>query len=222
MKSNPLLIVPVGCLEAHGPHLPLGSDQIQAEVTALALADRLDALVAPTVAFGSAPGARRFPGTISLTISELETYVAGVLSELARWGARRILVLSGHGERGHMAALREAADSTMQAHPGTRVVVLCDYEFVYELRGKESPASDGHAGLLETSRMIALAPETVGAERPVVEYHHSPFVPGTPSEKDWPESVIGDTRSASKELGDRVQVHVLDRLVETVRTLLPP
>ena len=177
LRSNPLVILPVGALEAHGPHLPLGADQIQAEATALALADRVDALVAPTVPYGSAPGARRFPGTISLSIAQLEVHVAGVLSELARSGVKRILVLSGHGERGHMAALREAADSAMQAHPGVRIVVLCDYEFVYELRGTEAPASDGHAGLLETSRVLALAPETVGEARPVVEYRHSPFVP---------------------------------------------
>jgi len=221
LSSRPLVIVPVGALEAHGPHLPLGADQIQAEATAYALAERVDALVAPTIPYGSAPGARRFPGTVSLTIAQLEVHVAGVLSEFARGGVRRMLVLSGHGERGHMAALREAADTTMQAFPGTRIVVLCDYEFVYELRGKEAPSSDGHAGLLETSRMLALAPETVGPARPVVEYRHSPFVPGTPSEEDWPDSVIGDTRSASAEIGARVQAYVLDRLVATVRTVLP-
>jgi creatinine amidohydrolase len=221
VAANPLVIVPVGAQEAHGPHLPLGADQFQAEVTAAALADRVDGLVAPTVPYGSAPGARRFPGTVSLSISQLEGYVEGVLGELARSGVRRILVLSGHGERGHMAALREAADHAVLAHPTARVVVLCDYEFVYELRGKESPASDGHAGLLETSRVMALTPELVGTARPVVEYRHSPFVPGSPTEKDWPESVIGDTRNASAELGARVQAHVLERLVETVRTLLP-
>lgn len=221
LSANPLVIVPVGALEAHGPHLPLGADQIQAEVTALELAERVDALVAPTLPYGSAPGARRFPGTVSLSMGQLEEHVEGVLSELARSGVRRLLVLSGHGERGHMAALREAADHAAQAHPKTRIVVLCDYDFVYELRGKESPPNDGHAGLLETSRVLALAPETVGPARPVVEYRHSPFVPGTPSESDWPESVIGDTRPASPELGARVQAHVIDRLVETVRTLLP-
>ncbi|MGP8158515.1 MAG: creatininase family protein [Thermoplasmata archaeon] len=222
LASNPLVIVPVGALEAHGPHLPLGSDQIQPEATALSLAERVDALVAPTIPYGSAPGARRFPGTVSLSIAQLEDYVEGVLSELARSGVRRILVLSGHGERGHMAALREAADHAVQAHPGTRIVVLCDYDFVYELRGKESPPNDGHAGLLETSRMMAIAPETIGPARPVVEYRHSPFVPGSPTEEDWPDSVIGDTRNASAEIGARVQAHVLDRLVETVQTLLPP
>jgi len=222
LASHPLVIVPVGALEAHGPHLPLGADQIQAEATAFALADRVDALVAPTVPYGSAPAARRFPGTVSLTIAQLETHVAGVLCEFARSGVRRMLVLSGHGERGHMAALREAADLTMQEYPGTRIVVLCDYEFVYELRGTEAPASDGHAGLLETSRVLALAPETVGPDRPVVDYRPSPFVPGAAREAEWPDSVIGDTRNASPELGARVQSHVLDRLVETVRTLLPP
>ncbi len=215
------MILPVGALEAHGPHLPLGADQIQAEVTALELAERVDGLVAPTVAYGSAPGARRFPGTVSLSIAELETHVEGILSELGRMGVRRVLVLSGHGERGHMAALREAADHAVQRRPGMRAVVLCDYDFVYELRGKEAPATDGHAGLLETSRVLALAPNTVGTERPVVAYRHSPFVPGSPSDADWPESVIGDTREATAGLGGRVQAHVIERLVETVLALLP-
>jgi creatinine amidohydrolase len=222
LTENPLVIVPIGALEAHGPHLPLGADQIQAEETALALAGRVDGLVAPTIPYGSAPGARRFPGTVSLSIAQLESHVAGVLSELARSGVRRLLVLSGHAERGHMAALREAADTTVREYPGVRIVVLSDYDFVYELRGKESPPNDGHAGLLETSRVLALAPHAVGPERPVGDYRHSPFVPGAPTAADWPESVIGDTRSASKELGERVQAYVLDRLTETVGKLLPP
>lgn len=221
LRENPLVIVPIGALEAHGPHLPLGADQIQAEATADALAARVDGLVAPTIPYGSAPAARKFPGTVSLTMAQLESHTEGVLSELARSGARRVLVLSGHGERGHMAALREAADHAMAARPGLKTVVLCDYEFVYELRGREAPTSDGHAGLLETSRVMALAPETVGSARPSVEYKHSPFVPGTPTDADWPESVIGDTRAASADLGQKVQAHVLDRLVATVRDLLP-
>lgn len=221
LAQNPLVILPVGALEAHGPHLPLGADQIQAEATATALAERLDGLVAPTVGYGSAPSARGFPGTVSLSMAELGTHVAGILGELARSGVRRLLVLSGHAERGHMAALREAAERAVREHPAARAVVLSDYDFVYELRGKESPPDDGHAGLLETARVLALAPATVGAERPVGRFHPSPFVAGAPAPADWPESVIGDTRAASRELGERVQQYVLDRLTETVRTLLP-
>ena len=221
VRENPLVILPIGALEAHGPHLPLGADQIQAELTAIALAERMQALVAPTVAYGSTPNTRGFPGTVCLSMAQLGTHVAGVLGELARWGVRRILVLSGHGERSHIAALREASDETVRAHPEVRIVVLCDYEFVYELRGKEAPITDGHAGLLETSRMMALAPERVGTERPSAENRHSPFVPGPPTATEWPESVIGDSHGASPELGNRVQAYVLDRLADTVGALLP-
>ncbi len=222
LASNPLVIVPVGALEAHGPHLPLGADEIQAEATAAALAERVDAIIAPTLRYGSCPGARRFPGTVSLSLSSLGTFAEEVLSEFARMGVRRILVLSGHAERGHMAALREAADATMRRHPRVRIAVLSDYDFVYELRGKESPASDGHGGLLETSRVLALAPGAVGPERPVVTLLASPFVPGAPSAEEWPESVQGDTRPASDVLGRKIQEHVLLRLEETVRALFPP
>jgi creatinine amidohydrolase len=220
LRENPLVILPVGALEAHGPHLPLGADQIQAESTAFALAERLAALVAPTVAYGSCPGARNFPGTVSLSIADLQSTVRGILGEFARMGIRRILVLSGHAERGHMAALREAADDILRAYPGLRIVVLSDYDFVYELRGRDSPDTDGHGGLLETSRVLHLAPHTVGPARPVVPRHGSPFVPGPPSTEEWPESVQGDTRPASADLGGRIQAHVMARLEETVRALL--
>ncbi|MFZ1024181.1 MAG: creatininase family protein [Thermoplasmata archaeon] len=221
LASNPLLILPVGALEAHGPHLPLGADQIQAEATAATLADRVDGLIAPSLTYGSCPAAREFPGTVSLSLATLGQVARNVLEEFARMGVRRILVLSGHAERGHMAALREAGSDTMRAHPRTKVVVLSDYDFVYELRGKESPATDGHAGLLETSRVMALAPDSVGPTRPVGEYRASPFVPGSPSSGDWPESVIGDTRPASADLGRKVQAYVLDRLTTVANELLP-
>ncbi|MHB1434904.1 MAG: creatininase family protein [Thermoplasmata archaeon] len=219
--SNPIVILPVGAVEAHGPHLPLGADLLQAEATAVQLAARLDAWVAPTLAYGSCPGAREFPGTVSLSLATLESYARGVLLELARQGIRRIVVLSGHAERGHMAALREAAAETMRSYPAARIVVLSDYDFVYELRGLDAPPTDGHGGLLETSRVMAIAPETVGPERPVVAYRASRFVPGSPTPEEWPESVIGDTRGASAELGAKLQEHVLNRLVTEIRQILP-
>ncbi|MCI4362649.1 MAG: creatininase family protein [Thermoplasmata archaeon] len=99
---------------------------------------------------------------------------------------------------------------------------LSDYDFVYELRGAEAPPTDGHAGLLETSRLLLIAPDKVGPSRPNVRGNRSPFVPTPPSPSDWPESVQGDTVPANAELGARIQAHVVDRLEETVRALLPP
>jgi creatinine amidohydrolase len=222
LARRPLVIVPVGALEAHGPHLPLAADQIQAEATARALAPRLGALVAPTLPYGVCAGARAFPGTISLSPEALSRLVAELLGELGRHGARRVLVLSGHAEGRHMAALREGADRARRTLPDLAVVVLSDYEFVYELRGVDAPNDDGHAGRLETSRMLALAPASVGPERPVGVDRRHPQLVRDPSFEEWPESVVGDTRGATGELGERVQAHVLRRLEATVRELLPP
>jgi creatinine amidohydrolase len=222
LARDPLVIVPVGALEAHGPHLPLGADQVQAEATAVALAGSTAALLAPSLAYGVCAGARRFPGTVSLSMNTLGGLTEELLGELARTGFRRLLVLSGHAEGRHMAALREGADRMKRIHRGAQILVISDYDFVYELRGLESPTTDGHAGLLETSRLLALAPEMVGPERPVGEDRrggHSPI--GDPSTEDWPESVVGDTRPANAQLGARVQAHVMARLEETVRKHLP-
>ena len=221
LAARPLLIQPVGALEAHGPHLPLGADQIQAERTAEALAERIDALIAPALPYGCCPGTRQFPGTVSLSNHQLSSLIEEVLGEWGRIGFRRILVLSGHAERGHLAALREGADRARAHLPELRIVVLSDYAFVYELRGKRSPDSDGHGGLLETSRLLAFAPEKVGPARPAVTDRSSPYVAGPPTSEEWPESVIGDTGPASAALGSEVNAHVLARLEATVRELLP-
>ncbi|MCI4321912.1 MAG: creatininase family protein [Thermoplasmata archaeon] len=219
LRDRPLVILPVGALEAHGPHLPLAADQIQAETTARALAERLGALVAPAVPYGVCFGARRFPGTIDVSLPTLSLYVGEILTELARHGATRILVLSGHAAREHMGALRDAADRAMRSMPAARIAVLSDYDFVDERRGKDAPESDGHAGLLETSRILAMRPDLVVKVRPSGERRGSPFVPGAPTLEEWPESVAGDPGPATAELGASVQSYVLDRLETTVRTL---
>lgn len=221
LARDPIVIVPVGALEAHGPHLPLGADQLQAEATADALAARIDGLVAPTLPYGVCDGARIFPGTVSVSMEGLARSIDELLAELGRMGARRLLVLSGHAAPRHMAALREGADRARERRPQLELLILSDYDFVYELRGAEAPATDGHGGLLETSRVMAIAPQLVGTERPVIADQRRRFRAGDPTPTEWPESVVGDTRPANPELGRRLQEHVLTRLEETVRTGLP-
>jgi creatinine amidohydrolase len=219
LRAGALVIVPIGALEAHGPHLPLAADQIQAESTARALAERVGALVAPTIPYGVCLGAARFAGTVNISLRTLSDYAGEVLAELARHGARKILVLSGHAAREHIAALREGAERAMRAVPAARIAVLSDYDFVYERRGLDAPANDGHAGLLETSRVLAMRPELVGSTRPTGARTNSLFVPAPPTPAEWPESVIGDPGPASSALGERVQSYVLERLEATVREL---
>lgn len=222
VRKGRLLILPVGALEAHGPHLPLGTDMIQAERTAEELAVRVSGLVAPTLAYGVCPGTREFPGTVSLSLETLAHDIEDLMEDFHRFGFRRVLILSGHGAANHMAALREGAERATRRHPDLKVAALCDYEFVYELRGKEAPLDDGHAGLLETSRVMAMAPNLVTEHRPKVEYKFPKFRVGAPANHEWRESVIGNTTNASAALGRRIQAHVLARLEATVKAALPP
>jgi creatinine amidohydrolase len=216
-----LLIIPVGSIESHGPHLPLKTDLLQAEAAAKELAPKVNALVAPSIVYGVCPGTSTFPGTISIRLSTLSALTEDVLEEFYRLGFRMMLVLSGHGTGAHMAALRDGAGKVVSGHKDLKVAVLCDYDFVYELRGKDSPATDGHGGLLETSRVMALAPELVGPQRPIVQYKGNRYSVSEPKPEEWAESVMGDTTSASEELGRRIQEHVMKRLVETVGQLFP-
>ncbi len=220
-REDPLVVLPVGALEAHGPHLPLGADLLQAESAAEALARRVGAVVVPGLPFGVCVNASRFPGTISVRPETLAAVVEEVLTGLARGGVRRLLVLSGHGEPAHMAALRLGAERAEAAAPSLRVVVVSEYDVVYELRGREAPPTDGHAGLLETSMLLHVAPERVGSARPAGRRPAPRHRVGPPSPSEWPESVDGDPREASAALGARVEAHVIDRLVEIVARDLP-
>lgn len=222
LPGNPLVILPVGALEAHGPHLPLAADQWQADAIAQSLAARLRGWVAPSLPYGVCQAARRFPGTVSLSLETLTRLTDELLGELGRGGVRRVLVLSGHGEATHLAALRAGAERAVARSRGLSVAVVSLYDFVYERRGIDAPTTDGHAGLLETSVVLHLRPGAVGADRPHGRRGGSSRKAGWPTPEEWPESVDGDTAAASPELGGRVVAHVLDRLAETVEGLLPP
>src|ERR1700693_3455696 len=80
VEGSSLVIVPVGAVEAHGPHLPLIADQIQAEATARPLAERVGGWVAPTLAYRVCQSARGFPGTISLSLGTLTRLAREVLT----------------------------------------------------------------------------------------------------------------------------------------------
>ena len=90
-----------------------------------------------------------------------------ILSELVRNGFNRIIVLSGHAGNSHMVALRMAAqdivikNDALGAERKTRIMVLSDYDFAKELTPKFASEKDGHAGTLETSRMMAIKPNLI-------------------------------------------------------------
>ena len=109
MARGAWLLLPVGTTEEHGPHLPLGSDMLQAESVASSVACAVDGVVAPSLAYGVCRTTRNFPGTVSLSFHTLETLVREVLEGYVKTGARRIAIICGHAVSAHTEALCQAA-----------------------------------------------------------------------------------------------------------------
>jgi creatinine amidohydrolase len=163
-----LALLPVGPPEAHGPHLPVGTDLIAArelcERAARELAARgVECLIAPPLPYCLAEVAGPFPGTITVRAEVAAALVADICQGLARSGFRRSLIVSGHAEEENMAALRAGAEEAARA--GALVKVSQWYgdalPMLLHLLEEEHPEYDIHAGEWETALVLLRAPELV-------------------------------------------------------------
>src|SRR4029077_10260906 len=108
-----LVILPVGVVEEHGAHLPLGLDSFAAEAYSESAASHLEAggydvVIAPTISYGVAHQALDFPGTLTLQAETLRSLVVDIGRSLAGHGLDRLAILNGHRDLAHMKALDEA------------------------------------------------------------------------------------------------------------------
>ncbi len=211
-KRRPLAIVPVGSVEEHGVHLPLGTDSFQAEEVARRVAIEFDAFVCPPIRYGDCRSTRNFPGTLSLKHDTVAAIAEDIVSELTRNGIDKVMLLTGHAGSSHMSALRIGAMRVVERNPKLKVMVLSDYDLAYDLRGKEFPEDDGHGGLIETSRILGIRPELVRPQRPVGKGRPPRFMVVTDPEKYFPTGIMGDSRQSSEEKGRTIDDYVVERL----------
>ena len=203
---RPILLVPLGSTEQHGPHLPLDTDTH----IAIAVAERTaaggdDVLVAPAVAYGASGEHAAFPGTLSIGTEALVV----VLLELARSADHfaHLVWVCGHG--GNVDALGRASE--MLAAEGRRTTT-----FVCGVEG-----GDAHAGRTETSMMMALAPGLVrlhlaeaGDTRPWADMKAEVLAGGIGAVS--PSGVLGDPTGATAAEGERFLAEIVARLLGVV------
>ncbi|MBI2080316.1 MAG: creatininase family protein [candidate division NC10 bacterium] len=215
VARNPWLILPVGATEEHGPHLPVGTDTLQAERIAAAVAERTGALVAAPIPYGLCRTTRRFPGTVSISYETVERLALEVLQGFAAHGLRRFLVFSGHAGEAHMVALRQAALRLVEGDGGLTILTCCTSDFLRPILAEHGIARDGHAGAAETSLMLTLEPGAVRGEPPQASRPDFPPFQALPHpERLFPSGLMGDASRASAALGERLFAFVVDRLVE--------
>lgn len=223
------VVVPVGSIEQHGPHLPVMTDT--AIVTELAwraaqiAGDQISVVVAPALPYGFARHHVPFGGTISI---DLTTYLAVLTSigrSLADGGFTKIVFLNGHG--GNDSAIRAVGDRLVHEE-GLQVDVAgtsywtCAASVLAEVDPALGPVP-GHAGGFETSCMMALRPELIDeADRPAPEADWQPLARDAlsggavrrPGVWEVSDGRTDDGRGATPELGAELLQKIAARVAE--------
>ena len=211
-------ILPIGAAaKQHGFHLPLNTDRIQAEWLAGRMAEKLDALIWPTLTYGHYPAFTAYAGSSSLSISTFEALVREVAGQILAGGCQRLLVLNtGISTLAPVdrALMRLASDRVrhLWIHEGPR------YPRVARQLAEQSHGS--HADELETSLMLALAPHLVDMKRaeasPVLkEEAPGALTPSDPTSPNYSRSgSYGDPTRATRAKGEALLAAMLDDLHE--------
>ena len=214
------IIIPFGTVEQHGTHLPLSTDTLQAAAVAQQAAELVKVIVAPPVHYGQCSSTRNHPGTITLSGDTLRSLAKDLIRSFSRQGFLKIILFSGHAGGIHMSALKEAAEVCIQADESLKLAVICDLDLVKKVSENllDTPR-DGHAGEIETSRMMHLHPDSV-KEPPGEEYPNLPAGRVVPDpENYWPGGVWGNPLAASAEKGRIIVERSAEALAEIVKSL---
>ena len=157
LQNDPIVVIPVGSTEQHGPQCALGTDFMIPNYLADRIADLDNVLVVPAVPYGVCPYHMSFAGSIDLGYEGLYTVLRSIAFSLMQHGARRFLVLNGHG--GNNPSIDRMA---LEVYHAGGVCASIDW---WSLVGQLDPSlKGGHGDFLETSAMMVVDPESVHLE----------------------------------------------------------
>lgn len=231
-EDQPPIFLPVGALEQHGPHLPLGTDGLLSAAVAADAARLVGGLVAPTLSYGykSQPkcgGGQHFCGTTSVDAATLIGSVRDAVREFARHGATRLVIVNGHYE--NQWFLTEGIDLGLRdlGQAATLQVIRLEYwDFLTEqtLAGVFPEGFPGfaleHAAVIETSLMLHYHPSLVRIDL-IPDDGPADFPPYDvyPARTSWvpPSGVLSSALGSSAEKGAVIAGEVSARMAAAIR-----
>ena len=161
VKENTVVIIPVGSLEQHGMHLPLGTDTFTSMDWAKKAAERTHSIVAPVISVGLSEHHMGFPGTITLKPDTFSQVLFEACSSLSKHGFKKILIVNSHGGN-DLACKATAEKASRELGVGVAVFGVSDIiAIVTKLSPKIGERHDFHAGVEETGWMLSLKPKLV-------------------------------------------------------------
>ena len=207
-QSQGVCVLPFGIIEKHGPHLPLGTDLLDVRFAVANAVKQEYAVVFPEYYFGQIFEARQQPGTVAYSLSTQFTLLQETVSEMARNGCKKVVIVNGHG--GNNSLLPLFAQSQL-ASPRDYVVYVFGLpnENVSGRPALKTPY-DMHGGEVETSNMLIARPDLVHQDRAGQQSGadlHRQSLPDSVYTGIWwyarfPNHYAGDASAANKELGE--------------------
>lgn len=206
-------ILPIGAAaKQHGLHLPMNTDQIQAEWLAERLANSIDGLIWPPVLYGYYPAFRAFSGSVSISRSTFVALLSETIIEILRWKPQRLYIIDTG------ISTIESVDETIARVGSSKVEHLRIYEgrrYSALAKSISEQTFGSHADELETSRMLAIAPAQV-------EMAHADATPDGPfdgplTHLNAPAGTYGNPRLATFEKGQALLDAILADMLETCR-----
>ncbi|MDD9265836.1 creatininase family protein [Paenibacillus sp. GCM10023248] len=206
-------VVPIGSLEYHGPHSPLGTDVILAEGFAQMVDSALKPLIYPVISYTPCPGKTQdYPGTVSVRPSVFIDYLSDIVDGICQLGIRNIVLLNAHD--GNMGPSRTVAESITGVYKDASFLLINWWQMVAtdfpEQMGLfQGTAGRGHGGPYEMSAVKAFRPDLVSVQDSDLELDSYPLlttmpyvlVEGTP--QGW-DGYTGKIKQTSYEAGESI------------------
>jgi creatinine amidohydrolase len=221
-------IVPIGVIEPHSAHLPLGTDMLESHFAACRAAEREPAVVFPPYPFGVNHESAHLPGSVVIRLPLVLDLLENVCDEIARHGLDRIMLLSGHGGNRYLLPL------FVQTIVEKKKPYLVYYHFAAPGRAEEAAkiletSETGHACERETSVGLHIHPHLVKMDQvppkpfTSLERNSALKATGLYSPMDWyamyPTMYVGDASRATAEKGARLEELRIEGIVRALKAI---
>ena len=227
-KSEGVCILPIGILEKHGPHLPLGSDIIGSRAIATMAAEKEYCVVFPVYYFGQINEARHQPGTISYSPEIIWNLLQETCNELSRNGFKKIIIVNGHG--GNNDFLHYFCMSQLHSVKDYSLVLFQageDSAMTKKITAMRKTTTGGHADEVETATVMAVRPNLVKMDQATTQsganQERLESIPNQYTGIWWyaryPNHYAGDGSKSTVELGKLALGYKSDQLAKLIQTV---
>jgi creatinine amidohydrolase len=220
LDAGAAAILPIGGgAKEHGLHMPMATDQVFADYFARALAEKIDALIWPTLTYGAYPAFVAYAGSVSLSDETFQAVVTEIADGLIGFGAKRILIVDTGLST--IAPVEAAIGASREPSRIRHLKVFAGPRFRATTRKLTQQPYGSHADEMETSLMLVVAPELVDMARakpsPFSAADPSPgaLSPDDPSSPNYsPSGSFGDPTLASADKGSRLLAAIIEDMME--------